>query len=130
MIKKEKYDHPEVIHLLKRKKKGLLRLIFSRFGITALLLILQIALIIAVAIYFNEYTALITMFGGAFTVIMVLHLFESDMDATAKLTWLLLMIIFPLPISVMLVLTKHYIGHRMKPKNFKNRNGVARWIQF
>ncbi len=119
MIKKEKYDHPEVIHLLKRKKKGLLRLIFSRFGITALLLILQIALIIAVAIYFNEYTALITMFGGAFTVIMVLHLFESDMDATAKLTWLLLMIIFPLPISVMLVLTKHNIGHRMITRKLK-----------
>ncbi len=105
-------DDPEVIRLMKKRKKGLLRIVFSRFGITALMLLLQVLLIVFAFMLIDEGTEMLTAGAMIFNIAMLLYLFRSDMDATAKLTWLVLMMIFPIPISVLLWCNEKEIGHR------------------
>lgn len=105
-------DESDTIHLLSKKKKGLLRIIFSRAGLTAILLLLQAVLLFVFFSWFDEYDGLFTIISLTFRLIMIMYLFDCDMDATAKLTWLVLMILFPAPGSVLLLITQKNIGHR------------------
>ncbi len=111
-MKEKKKSDPEVLSLMKRRKKGLLKIVFSRFGVSALLLILQIVLIYLVLEWCDEDLEWFTIAAGVFTVAMFLHLFRSDMDATSKLTWLVFLLLFPIPISILLWCTEKDIGHR------------------
>ncbi|MFR7892913.1 MAG: hypothetical protein ACLU38_01385 [Dysosmobacter sp.] len=43
---------------------------------------------------------------GVFTVLMFFHLFNSDMDATGKLTWMFLLAVIPIPASIFLWFTE------------------------
>ena len=115
--KNKKEENPEVIYLLRRRKKGLLRIVFSRFGITAFFLLLQIAIFVSMLTISYAYNDLFALVCIVFMLVMLLHLFKIDMDATAKLTWLLLLTMFPLPVSVLLWLSQRHIGHR----HIKNR---------
>ena len=44
---------------------------------------------------------------------MIFYLFNCDMDSSAKLTWLNLIMLFPVPATIMLWYTRQDIGHRM-----------------
>lgn len=115
-------DNPDVLLLMKKKKKGLLRIVFSRFGIIALLLLVQVVgftLLFEILSVQVEWLALVM---GIFTIIMFFHLFKSDMDATAKLTWLVLMLLSPITISVLLLLSENKIGHRKMEKKLNLLN--------
>ena len=103
----------EIITLVKRKKKGLLRIVFSRLGIVALLMLVQIALIIMGYRWFEEYFKLFALVQLAFSIGMIFYLFNCDMDPSAKLTWLNLIMLFPVPATIMLWYTRQDIGHRM-----------------
>ena len=101
-----------VLRLIPKKKKGLLRLIFSRLGMIVLLIILQLAIFTSLYVWADDY---FTWFNGAiriFSVAMVLYLFNTDMDSTAKLTWLNLIMLFPIPASLFFWFTRRDIGHR------------------
>ena len=104
----------ELLRLIPRQRKGILRLVFSRVGIVVLLLILELNLLLTAYRWLSEY---FKWFAGAqmvFAVLMVFYLFRNEMDASAKLTWLVLMMLFPVPASVMLWFTEADIGHRME----------------
>ncbi len=45
-----------------------------------------------------------------FTVLMFFHLFNSDMDATGKLTWMFLLAVIPIPASIFLWFTEKDVG--------------------
>ena len=101
-----------VLRLIPKKKKGLLRLIFSRLGMIVMLIIFQLAIFVSLYVWADEY---FTWFNGAiriFAVVMVLYLFNIDMDSTAKLTWLNLIMLFPIPASLFFWFTQREIGHR------------------
>ena len=105
-------QNPDVICLLKRKKKGLLRIVFSRFGISVVLLLLQLLLVGAFLIVSNEDdTGWLQLALAVFTFFMFIHLFKSDMSSSAKLTWFFLMTMFPIPVSIMLWYTERDAGH-------------------
>ncbi len=104
----------ELLRLIPRQRKGILRLVFSRVGIVVLLLILELNLLLTAYRWLSEY---FKWFAGAqmvFAVLMVFYLFRNEMDASAKLTWLVLMMLFPVPASVMLWFTEADIGHRLE----------------
>ena len=115
-VKRMKTNEPEeeLLRLIPRQRKGILRLVFSRVGIVVLLLILELNLLLTAYRWLSEY---FKWFAGAqmvFAVLMVFYLFRNEMDASAKLTWLVLMMLFPVPASVMLWFTEADIGHRLE----------------
>lgn len=101
-----------VVRLSKPRKKGLLRLVFSRFFVIALLLIFQILLLLAAYSWLTEKLPALVGLQGLFSIIMVIYLFNNSMDTSAKLTWMFIIAIMPIPGAMMLAFTQTNIGHR------------------
>ncbi|MBR1692990.1 MAG: cardiolipin synthase, partial [Lachnospiraceae bacterium] len=100
------------LRLAKPKKKGLLRIIFSRLFLILLLMLVQVSLIMSVYGWFKEYIPHFTGLQIAFTFVMVLYLFGNSMDSSAKLTWMMLISLFPVPGTIFLAFTQTNLGHR------------------
>ena len=102
----------DVYRLAKPRKKGLLHLVFSRFFLVLVLVVLQI--ILAIVFYgwlenllpfFSFVLVLITLGGG-------IYLFNSGMDSPAKLTWMFVIAILPVSGVAFLIFTRVNLGHR------------------
>ena len=102
----------KTLRLTKRRKKGILRIVFGRTGMIVLLFVIQAALLTAMYLRFEEYHGWFSAGLAVFSVIMVFYLFNCRMDNAAKLTWLGLILLFPVPGSLFLLFTKVEIGHR------------------
>ena len=102
-----------VLRLAKPKRKGLLSLIFSRLLVIALLLAAQALLLLAIFGWFREYLPHYAAVKLLFTAVMVLYLFNNGMDSSAKLTWMVLIALFPLAGAFFLLYTQANLGHRM-----------------
>ncbi len=98
--------------LLKRGQKGILHAIFSRFGLILLLLIVQILFLFGIFQRFEEF--LPHIFGGAvvFTFIMVICLLNSSINPTAKITWLIVIMLLPVFGVLLFAYTQSEFGHR------------------
>ena len=103
----------ELIYLAPKKKKGLLRIVFSRVGIVVLLMWVQLNIILSVYGWFAEYFKIVALVQVVFSLGMIFYLFNCDMDSSAKLTWLNLIMLFPVPATIMLWYTEKDIGHRV-----------------
>ena len=106
-------NESDILTLLKPvKKKGLLRMIFSRLGLIVLLLIVEAALMVGIYLWaadsFKWFMVGMVIFG----VCIVIYLFNSTMDATAKLTWLFLIMLAPIPAVIFLAYTQNDVGYR------------------
>ena len=102
----------EVVRLAKPRKKGLLHLIFSRFFLIVGLLVLQILLVIS---FYGWLRKLLPFFSALlilFTIVGVIYLFNSDMDSSAKLTWMFIIAIAPITGAAMLAFTQRNFGNR------------------
>lgn len=85
-----------VVRLAKPVKNGILRLVFSRVCIIALLLVVQLAILISAYGYSIKKLPFLINLQWLFTLVMVIYLFNCEMDATAKLTWMFMITLFPL----------------------------------
>ena len=107
------------IRLLKKGKRGIIRAIFGRTGLVLALFYVQVLLLISV---FRWFTALVPhLLGGsiAFTAVMVIYLLNSDMDNSAKITWLVVIALVPVLGVVLFWWTKGEVGHRMLKRRLK-----------
>ncbi len=111
-MKKTTSQQEDILCLLPKKKKGVLRMIFSRTGLLLVLMILQLYILLSVYHWFAEYFRWFAGAQAAFSVLMIFWLFNHDMDSTAKLTWLNLIMLFPVPGTILLWFTQKEIGHR------------------
>ena len=109
-------NEERVVRLSKPVKKGLLRLVFSRFCIIALLLVLQIAILIVAYGFFTDKLPVLLSLTRLFAFAMVIYLFNCGMDSSAKLTWMLIISVLPLAGTAFLLFTQSNIGHRMTRK--------------
>lgn len=109
-------NEERVVRLAKPVKKGLLHLVFSRFFVIALLLVFQIAVLIAAYGYFTDKLPILISLLRLFSLCMVVYLFNCDMDSSAKLTWMFIISILPLSGTVFLFFTQSNVGHRMETK--------------
>ena len=116
----------DIICLIPEQKKGFFRLIFSRFGVIALLLLLEIIVLFSLDQWFSEKNTLFLAAHMLFSVGMVLYLFVCEMDATGKLSWLILIMLFPLPATVFLWLSQHDVGHRKLKRRVTQLIGETR----
>lgn len=107
-------NEERIVSLAKPVRKGFLRLIFSRFFLFAILLVLQVAIVVMAYLQFREKLPFLMNVQWAFAFIMIILLFNSRMDSSAKLTWMLVIAMIPIPGAVMLWWTQANIGHRME----------------
>ena len=114
-------NEERIVSLAKPVKKGLLRLLFSRFFVIALLIAAQIALLVMVYLQFREKLPVLLNIQWVFTFGMIVYLFNSSMDSSAKLTWMLIMSLAPLPGAAMLLWTQSNIGHKKETELVKKQ---------
>ena len=109
---KEEYKN-KGITLLKKGQKGIIHAIFSRFGLMLLMLLAQVLFLFGLFGWFQRF--LPHYFGAAmlFTVIMVVYLLNSDINPTAKITWLILIMLLPVFGVLLFIYTESDIGHRV-----------------
>ena len=105
-------EQKNVLRLAKPLKKGVWHLIFSRFALIVLLILFQIALVTALYLRLREYLTWYAVGQTAFTLVMILYLFSSDMDSSAKLTWMVLISVLPFAGAFLLFYTLINPGHR------------------
>ena len=104
------------LRLLKKGKRGMIRVIFGRTGLVLLLFFLQVGLLFSV---FRWFVGLVPhLFGGAilFTAIMVVYLLNSEMDNSAKITWMVVIAIAPVVGIPMFFYVKSNFGHNILRK--------------
>lgn len=101
------------IHLLKKQKKSLLRVVFGRTGIITLLMLAQFVLLLKlpnlISVHFPLVFSIINALAGTVVGILVIN---NDNESTMKLTWLALVLLLPLFGSLFYVYTRLDIGHR------------------
>jgi len=102
----------DVYRLAKPRKKGLFGLLFSRFFVIVLLLLVQIFLIISFYTWLKDLLPFFSVITGLFTIGGVIYLFNCDMDSSAKLTWMLVFSIAPITGAALLAFTQTNLGHR------------------
>ena len=107
------------LHLLKKGQKGLRYALFSRVGIMFLLLLLQVMFLFGIFRWFDNF--LPHLLGGAllFNVCMVLYLINSPIDPTAKITWLIVIMLFPVFGALLFWYTQSEVGHRAVKKRLE-----------
>ena len=102
----------EIYRLAEPRKKGLLPLVFSRFFLIVVLLIIQIALMIGFHAQLSQMLSAYSIIMSIFTVLGIVYLFNSGMDPKAKMTWMFLIAIVPVFGVALLAFTQTNIGHR------------------
>lgn len=100
------------ISLLKKGKKGIITAVFSRLGLILLLLLVQIIFFTYLFRRFEEFMPHVYSATIVFSVLMALHLLNSSIDPTAKLTWLVVIVAMPAFGGLFYLYTRTDIGHR------------------
>ena len=108
------------LNLLKKGRRGLWRALFSRFGLILLLLFFQLGILIGVQFRFQEYLPHYYSIMTAFSVIMVVYLLNSRQDPTAKITWLVVILLLPAFGALLYLYTQKDLGHRILKDRFAN----------
>ena len=114
------------LRLLKKSQKGVIHAIFSRFGLVLLLLLLQVGLLVSIFRWFGNL--LPHYFGGSVvvTAAMVLYLLNSKMDNSAKITWMVVIALFPVVGVPLFFYVKSNVGHNILRKRLLELEDVLR----
>ena len=117
------------LRLLKKGQKGIVHAIFSRFGLVLLLMLLQVGVLWSVFRWFGGL--LPHYFGGSVVVTsaMVIYLLNSDMDNSAKITWMVTIAILPVVGVPLFFYVKSNIGHNALKKRVTHLTEEARGLQ-
>ena len=108
-----------IVSLGEPVKKGIGHILFSRFGLVVLLLLLQLALLCAFIFVFLDTAPELMVILWAFTVIMIIYLINSDMDYSAKLTWMIVIVSLPFLGAILLLFTQSNVGHRTEKEKIE-----------
>ena len=102
-------------------KKGLGHLLFSRLFLIVALLLLQVAVFACLYLWAaSKHPALLSL-HMIFSIVMIVYLFNNEMDASAKLSWMLVMSIVPMTGAMLLLFTKSNAGHRRLTKKVRKQ---------
>ena len=99
-------------HPLKKKKKSLLRLLFSRTGLVLLILLGNISLLLMLVLRFREYMTHYVSASAVLSIILLLALISSRANASVKVTWLVIFMILPVFGALLYLYTQSDFGHR------------------
>ena len=104
------------LRLLKKGQKGLVRAVFSRLGLIMLLLLFQLFLAFSFVYWLREYLPHFMALSLSFSAFMILYLLNTDTDPSAKITWLLVIALFPALGAPLYCYTRSNLGMRILKK--------------
>lgn len=108
----EERKERSVMRLLQKGKRSLISSVFSRMGLIVALLLLQLGLLFCIFFWFSEFIP--HLFGSTmvFNALIVMLLLNSRTDPSAKLTWLIVIMVMPVFGVLLYLYTRSDIGHR------------------
>ncbi len=109
------------LNLLKKGRRGLSRMLFSRAGLLAVLILIQVGLVAVVLHYYREFFPHYYAASLLFSAGMALYLINSHIDPTSKITWLAAIVVSPLFGALLLLYTRSDVGHRVMRNRFMER---------
>lgn len=101
------------MHLLKKGKKSLARMVFSRTGLITLLLLLQFGLLLGIFAKFQQWIPHVYGLSAVLAGGMVIYLINSRLEPSAKLTWMALVMALPVFGTLFYLYAHLDLGHRM-----------------
>ena len=104
------------LSLLEKGQQGLAHMVFSRIGIIVLLLLFQLFLAFAAFYRLNAYLPHFVIFTTVFSAFLGLYLLNTDADPSAKITWLLVILLLPAVGAPLYCYTRSNLGMRMLKK--------------
>ena len=114
----EKAEKRVGIRLLKKGRRGLLRAVFSRAGLILILVLLQLILLIALFGRLQSFLPHYVTFSAVFSGVMALYLLNSRQDPSTKLTWIIVIMLFPALGALLYIYTRSDLGHRLLRDRF------------
>ena len=99
--------------LLKKGRRGLLRALFSRAGMIALLILLQIGIVVLLFSFLRDYLPHFVTLNAVFSTLIGVYLLNSPGDNSSKITWLLVIILVPTFGALLYAYTRSDLGHRL-----------------
>lgn len=99
--------------LLKKGQSGMIHAVFSRFGLILLMLAAQVSILFGIFEWFRGVIPHI--FGGTvlLTFVIVVYLLNNRINPTAKITWLIVILLLPVFGVLLFVYTQSDLGHRV-----------------
>lgn len=106
-------DNSLGMRLLKKGQKGLVHAIFSRFGFLLILLLIQFLVIFVMFFRFQEFLPQYSWLNALLSIVLMLYLINSEINPTAKLTWLIICMLAPIVGLLLFLFTRMEFGHRL-----------------
>lgn len=98
--------------LLKKGKQGLVHALFGRVGLLILCMLVQAVILFGAFFWFEDNLPIYLGGNVLFTVCITLYLVNSSMDPTAKVTWLVIIMILPVFGCIFYLWTQSEFGRR------------------
>ena len=99
------------LHLIEKKRTGLFALIFSRTGVILILFALAVLTVLGIMNWFAGLIAHITAGIILFNIIVIIYLVNSEMDSSAKTTWILVIAITSIFGTLFYLYTRSSLGY-------------------
>ena len=119
-------DRRTGIRLLKKGRRGLLRAVFSRTGLILVLLILNFLLLFTLFGSLRSFLPHYVSISALFSVVMALYMLNSRQDPSAKLTWIIVIMVLPAFGALFYLYTRSDIGHRLLRRRFAEVSEASR----
>lgn len=97
---------------LKKAKKGLFRIVFSRTGLIILMVLLQLGIFAVMANRLRMYTMYIDVVFTVLGVIVLIYIINSEDNPAFKMTWILCVMAFPAVGTLFYIYVKTQVGSR------------------
>ena len=123
-----KNKEEKVVRLAKPVRKGLLRLVFSRFLIFFLLMLFQLGIFFFLFEWMNVVVPYFASLQILLTVMIIIYLFNSRMDPSAKLTWMWIIALMPMAGGFFLLFSRVNLGYRKLSRDVREQIDETRTI--
>ena len=100
------------LNLLKKGKQGLVHALFGRVGLLILSILIQAAVLFGLFSWFEDTIPIYLGGSVVFTISILLYLVNSTMDPSAKITWLIIIMVLPVFGCLFYLWTQSEWGHR------------------
>ena len=100
------------LNLLKKGKQGLVHALFGRVGLLILSILIQAAVLFGLFSWFEDTIPIYLGGSVVFTFSILLYLVNSTMDPSAKITWLIIIMVLPVFGCLFYLWTQSEWGHR------------------
>lgn len=106
------FEDEQEIHLLQRGKRSALNVVFGRFTVIALLLVLEFVFLFWGAQFLGRYSPVFYVAGRVLAVLCILWLVNRPGNPMPKITWIVLIMALPVFGMLLYLFVQMDVGHR------------------